>query len=83
MSVGKTFYKTRFEVIVLSEEPLPEIAGDDGDLKDIDYLITEGPCVGQVIQRSAEALDAEAMRRELIEAGNDGTFFDPQFGEET
>jgi hypothetical protein len=67
----RTFYKTIVTVEILHEEPLS--AGLS--LEDIDYLITEGHCSGEVSVSLAKELTEDEMKASLISQGSDPEFF--------
>lgn len=69
--MSRKFYKTTFTIEVLSEEPL----GDELTLSQIDYAITEGPCVGFTLLNRQEELTSKQMADALYEAGSDPGFF--------
>lgn len=65
------FYKTQYLIEVLSEEPIR----GDVNLKDIEYMITEGDCSGDVRTfGSVEISGAEAAKL-LKRQGSDPSFF--------
>lgn len=70
-------YKHVIKVVLLSEtESLEECLGDDWNLDDVEYAITQGDCIGQTIHESTDIIPSRAVEDELIAMGNDGTFFD-------
>ena len=86
MSTRK-FYKSVFQIVVLSEEPI----GPDIDVEDLVYEITEGECSGSFSMVSSAELDGEACAVALIQQHSDPGFFnldedgndteDPDYGE--
>ncbi|HVT77936.1 MAG TPA: hypothetical protein VHD87_12960 [Acidimicrobiales bacterium] len=75
-------YRTVYQVEVLSEGPFvpPELGDNDPfDLLAIHYEITEGACVGKVIEVSSVEIPADHIRDALRAVGNDGELFDPVF----
>lgn len=74
-AVKRQVWQTVIKVTVLSEDgPI----GDDVELKHIDYLISEGDCIGEVEIQSRQRMDPRWVRRKLLAIGNDGTFFDTE-----
>lgn len=70
MPSERKFYRTVFEVEVLSEHPFePE------DLETIAYEITYGGCSGMVDRTCDIEVDAEEMVRLLRNQGSDPDFF--------
>ena len=71
--------RTVIQVEIFSEGPLA-LDGDDNDpfdLATINYLITEGDCIGQTETIVAdEVVPPEKVRDELLRIGNDGEFFE-------
>jgi len=70
-------YKTKFVITVLSDGPVNFNGGDNDpfDLREINYAITEGDCLGQVERVSQEEVPADKVESESIALGNDGSFF--------
>lgn len=66
----RKFYKTVFEVTVLSEEPIGE-----PDLGDIDHMITEGDCSGAVRLVTQEELTGLQAAWALQGQASDPGFF--------
>lgn len=71
-------YRTVYQVEVFSEGPFQSASRDDDPfgLKDIDYAITDGDCIGNVELVSDEIVPPEKVEQELLRIGNDGTFFE-------
>lgn len=74
-------HRTIVTVTVLTDGPFHQVmsdesGGDDTDLLNLDYLISEGHGIGMVEVTSTMRLPAEAVHGELIRLGNDGEFFD-------
>lgn len=70
MSEPRKFYKTTFEIIILSEKPIDEI-----NLEDIPYEVTEGPCCLHTFRMEQEThLTGKEMADELCDAGSDPGF---------
>ena len=67
---NRYFFKTVVQVEVLSENPF-EFTG----LKDLDYLITQGHCVGAVRILETEELTGKETAVALMEQGHDPSFF--------
>jgi hypothetical protein len=70
--------RTVFQIEVFSDGPLVLDAPDNDpfDLATINYLITEGDCIGLVSTISQdEIVPSEKVRDELLRIGNDGDFF--------
>ncbi len=68
---NRKFYKTVVQVVVLSEEPLPE----ETDIDDLHYRITEGCCSGIVSRVSHEELNGKQAADALAEQFSDPSFF--------
>lgn len=69
-------YKHVLSVVILSEqETLEDALGGEWDLKDVEYAITDGDCIGDVQHESTEMVPASKVVSELIAIGNDGSFF--------
>lgn len=73
-------FRTVYEVEVFSEGPLdlweghfPD--GDESVLRQIDYMTSEGPCIGMVTWKSSEPIPAHEVEENLVRIGNDGDFF--------
>ncbi len=68
-----------FQVEVFSEGPL-KLSDNDNDpfsLAEINYLITEGDCIGMVETILVdEVVPQEKVESELLRIGNDGEFFE-------
>ncbi len=67
---NKTYYKTTFTITVLSEGPYTY-----SDLESLRHDVEDGDCIGKIETNSSDPLTAEQMRAALLDAGNDGTFF--------
>lgn len=73
----RAFYRNVIAAEILSDEPLP----DRMALADMDYLITEGHCSGQLVHVVFnEEVSAGRMRSLLVEQGSEPSFLVP--GEE-
>ena len=71
--MGQDFYVSKYEVTVLSEGEPP----DPGvNLLDLEYLITQGPCVGAVTHTRTTPVTAARMRTLLEEMDSDMSVFD-------
>ena len=66
----KKFYKTTFNVVVLSEEPIPWMP-----LSELHHVITDGDCCGNLIRVAEEELDGKQTVAALIEQGSGPEFF--------
>lgn len=65
-------YKTTFEVVVFSQEPLTQ----EHDLADLAYEMSEGDMIGAYKTVKVETItDSEELNKELVAIGNDGSFF--------
>ena len=66
-----TFYRSVFQVEVLSNEPLP----GGMEMSDVLYEITEGECIGDFtdVTLNEKLSRNDALQREII-MGGDGTF---------
>lgn len=72
MSMSKRkFYKTVFEIEVLSEEPL----SDELSLEDVAYEITEGGCSGVVNRKGHKVLNGKQAAKALIAQASDPGHF--------
>lgn len=70
-------YKHVVKVVILSETAsLEECLGDEWNLQDIEYAITDGDCIGMTSHESTEIVADDDVENELIAIGNDGTFFE-------
>jgi len=67
----RKFYKTIIQVEILSEEALPSGLS----LTDIDFIISEGDCSGQLQTISEEVLDGKQAAQALLKQGSDPDFF--------
>lgn len=78
-----TIYRTVFQVEVFSDGPYVASHRDDDPfgLKDIDYSISEGDCIGNVEEISSEEVPTDKIEAELVRIGNDGTFFERDNGD--
>lgn len=70
MESKRKFYKTVYEIHVLSETP------GELDLEDMYRAITSGDCSGQVIFKQHKELTALEAARELMAQGSDPEFFE-------
>jgi hypothetical protein len=74
MTVRTPVYKHVFRLVVLTEA---ESANYSDDLYALAYAISEGEDIGQCCHESVERIeDGDRIVRELLDVGNDGTFFD-------
>lgn len=65
------FYKTEFKIVILSEDPIGDIA-----LEDLNYFVTDGPgCLKQFSETKQTELTGKKAVRELYAAGSDPEFF--------
>lgn len=67
----RQFHKYVYTVEVLSEDPID----GDASLKEISYLITDGPCSGRVDCRDHKTLDGRQAVRTLKRQGSDPAWF--------
>lgn len=67
----RNFYKTVFQVEVLSEEPF----NLNASLDDIHYQIIEGNCSGKTTASSVTTLNGKQAAKELQKQGSDPEFF--------
>lgn len=75
----KDIRRSVFQVEVFSDGPLEVDGGENDpfDLELINYLITEGDCIGSMEQVVVnEVVPPEKVKSELVRIGNDGDFFD-------
>ena|SRR5688572_15118312 len=69
---GRSFHKYIFTFEVISEEELPADIG----LKELDYEITEGHCVGRFVgDCEYELIDGSTCAKHLLECRSDPEFF--------
>jgi hypothetical protein len=66
----RKFYRTRFTVEVLSEEPIAEMS-----LEDVAYACNDGPCVAGCFESLQTEIDAKQAADALYEFGSDPGFF--------
>ena len=66
----RKFYRTRFTVTVLSEEPLRSL-----ELEEVAHAIREGDCSGQVTQGLSYELNGKQMAAALMRQASDPGFF--------
>jgi len=71
MASERKFYKNVFTVEVLSEKPLPGHIG----LCDIEYMITDGDCSGDIKWNPQIVLNGKECADALLEQGNVPIFF--------
>ena len=71
--MGSDFYVSEFKVTVLSEGEPPD---PGSNLLDLEYLITQGPCVGTVTYLRTTPVNAARMRGLLEEMDSDMSVFD-------
>ena len=71
MVTDRKFYKTIFSVEVLSENPIEQIV----DLDDLNYMITDGDCSGDIDSEGSEEIDGATAAKLLIKQGSDPGFF--------
>lgn len=81
---GSGIWKTTFKITVFSEYELGENLaasefGDPFDLIGINYMITEGECVGDVKRMREFEVPNAILQEELAAVGNDGEFFNVVF----
>lgn len=70
MSSQREFYKTTYEVVVLSEGPMDS----DYDLGNVHYAIVRGDCSGRFMLKKSEPVSGEEMARLLVSQGSDPEF---------
>jgi ABC-type Na+ transport system ATPase subunit NatA len=68
---SRKFFKTVITVTVLSEDGPPEW----NNLRDLHYLIEQGPCVGKFGLGNTTKITAKRMVGELLDAGSGPDFF--------
>lgn len=67
-------YKHTYKITIFAPRELGPV-----DLATIDYLMSDGDCVGDVELVSVEEREhGYLLRDELLAIGNDGTFFDTE-----
>ena len=72
-------WKHTLVVTVFSENPtVDETFGRGWTLDDVNYEITDGDCVGNVVVKSSNVVRARKLHDALRSVGNDGTFFDSE-----
>lgn len=74
-----TVYKNTITLVILSKD---EPYNPDGmkDLNDIAYDLSDGDIIGTWWTESNEVVPEDRVRDELIAVGNDGDFFDDDWG---
>lgn len=77
-----TVYRTVYTVEVFSQGPF-EVPEETDWLAEINYAITDGPCIGNVDHVSTEIVPADKVGAEMHRIGNDGSFFDDVAGNAT
>lgn len=75
-STGSAIHRTVFTVEVFSRGPL-ELADGTDWLAEVNYQITDGPCIGNVERTTIEVVPPEQVEATMRRIGNDGSFFDP------
>lgn len=70
MASARRFYRTVFEVEVLSEEPL-----GDMDVESVAYAVTHGGCSGLLTRTVTEVVDGPRMAELLADHGSDPALF--------
>lgn len=68
----KKIWKTVYKFVVLSEEPIPA----KSEFPDIMEECETGRYIGDVVLSSSKVMKPERVKRQLLNMGNDGTFFD-------
>jgi hypothetical protein len=71
MMTKRKFYRTIFQVEVLSEEPYPQ----DADLSDIEQDTSTGPCVGEITCTGTEELNGKQAADALYAVRSEPGFF--------
>lgn len=74
MQTERTFYKTTFQIEVLSEHPLGDVDAFYG-LEDLHYMITDGNCVGRVEFTGECELNGKGMADALYDLASEPGFF--------
>jgi hypothetical protein len=65
-------FKHVFQVVVFNEDE----NYDPEDLVQVSYDITDGEAIGDFKRQSSNLVPANQVKVELVDIGNDGTFFD-------
>lgn len=68
--IGRKFYKSVVTVTVISEYPV-----EINNLAQLDRLITEGDCSGEIATEGCEEITSEEAVKALIAQGTDPTYF--------
>ncbi len=66
----RKFYRTVFQVEVLSESPIGVV-----ELDTLHHLITQGDCSGEVKTVNRKKLDGRQAAEALLKQGSDPSFF--------
>ncbi len=66
----RKFYRTVFQVEVLSESPIGAV-----ELDTLHHLITQGDCSGEVKTVSRKKMDGRQAAKALLKQGSDPGFF--------
>lgn len=82
--MSEEIVKTQFVITILSRGPYEiEYADDDPfGLVGINYEITEGECIGGVVEITSKSLHPDSVQIELLNLGNDGSFFEDEIDED-
>ena len=73
----KKIFKHIIKVTILTEhEELENALGNEWNLSDLEYAITDGGFIGSYDHDSTDEIPPHELERALISLGNDGTFFD-------
>jgi hypothetical protein len=68
---ARKFYKTTYTLVILSEQPINEMAS----LEDLQYEITDGEFSGITHREKEEIVDGKTMAKLLEGQGSDPEFF--------
>lgn len=75
-------FRHEVTIIVLSEnDTLEKALGDEWNLSDLDQAMDTGDCLGTYLVTLSERIPKTDLKRQMLEVGNDGSFFDSLDGD--
>lgn len=82
--MSEEIVKTQFVITVLSRGPyvIDYTDEDPFGLVGINYEITQGDCIGDVREITSKSLHPNSVQIELLNIGNDGSFFETEIDED-